>query len=155
MANPVAGKFTIWQANPTTDQSLVAVNDNNEVFDPSKSCATTPTASLTTNNPTAAADKQSGDNGKSTLSSGAIAGIAVGGAVVALVCASLLWLFIRKRWPSTNQQSSYGSRITEDAVQEAPKPDNEIGYPSQGIPHFIPQEMSAVGRKSAPIEMPG
>lgn len=154
MGNPVAGKFTIWQANPTTDQSLVAVNDNNEVFDPSKACATTPTASLTTNSPTAAADKPSRDNGNSTLSSGAIAGIAVGAAVAALACAVLLWLFVRKRRALAKQHKAGESRLAGDIIEE-PKPNGEVGFPSQGIPHFIPQEMSAVARKNPPIELPG
>ncbi|KAH0591734.1 hypothetical protein MHUMG1_10534 [Metarhizium humberi] len=151
MGNSGAGKFTIWQANPTTDQSLVAVNDGNEVFDPSKTCATTPTASLSPNGPAGGTDKASGSSGNSTLSSGAVAGIAVGAAVAALACAASIWLFVRKRRASLNQQQG---RRAKDAVRE-PKADGEAEYPAQGIPHFIPQELPAVGRDTRPIEMPG
>lgn len=151
MGNYGAGKFTIWQANPTTDQSLVAVNDGNEVFDPSKTCATTPTASLSPNGSTGGTDKASGSSGNSMLSSGAIAGIAVGAAVAVLACAASIWLFVRKNRASWNQREG---RRAEDAVQE-PKADGEAAYPAQGTPHFIPQELPAVGREIPPIEMPG
>ena len=151
MGNSGAGKFTIWQANPTTDQSLVAVNDGNEVFDPSKTCATTPTASLSPNGPVGGTDKASGSSDNSALSSGAVAGIAVGAAVAALACAASIWLFVRKRRASLNQQQG---RPAEDAVRE-PKADGEAEYPAQAIPHFIPQELPALGRETPPIEMPG
>ncbi|GAB0137947.1 hypothetical protein EsDP_00006197 [Epichloe bromicola] len=154
MSNPSAGRFTLWQANPTSDQILVAVKDKNEVIDPSKLCATTPTASLATDSPAAtAADGSPGDIVHPRLSPGSIAGIAIGSAVVVVACSCLLWFIFRRR-RSANQKKANGSHKVEHVTQQ-PQWEEPAGRPGHGIAHSIPQEMPSMEKKSHPFEMPG
>ncbi|RSL67029.1 hypothetical protein CEP53_003187 [Fusarium sp. AF-6] len=44
--NEDAGKFTIWNANPTTDQALVALDPNNKAIDSKVTCTATPISTV-------------------------------------------------------------------------------------------------------------
>ncbi|RSL86448.1 hypothetical protein CEP51_002820 [Fusarium floridanum] len=45
-SNEDAGKFTIWNANPTTDQALVALDPNNKAIDSKVTCTATPVSTV-------------------------------------------------------------------------------------------------------------
>ncbi|QPG94345.1 hypothetical protein C2857_005741 [Epichloe festucae Fl1] len=152
MGNPSAGRFTLWQANPTSDQILVAVNDKNEVFDPSKLCATTPTASLTTNSPVAtAADRPPGDIVNPRLSPGSIAGIAIGSAVVVVACSCLLWFILRKR-RSANQEKANGSHKVEHVTQQ-PEPQSELSTTGSSSASQVEGAAAAEGKSPSLMDM--
>ncbi|KAK4991341.1 hypothetical protein LTR50_001926 [Elasticomyces elasticus] len=122
MVNLDANTFTLWQANPTTDERLVAVDT--EGNDLSTNCSVTPSSSPSASpstSPSAISEPHStsalDDNAK-RLSTGAIAGIAVGGVVLLTlaICALLLLARKRKRAAALKQQPArpptppYGSR---------------------------------------------
>ncbi|KND87021.1 hypothetical protein TOPH_08366 [Tolypocladium ophioglossoides CBS 100239] len=149
MGNRDANQFTLWQANPTSDTNLVSVNGKNEAFAATQSCATKPTASL-------APDQ--GDNGGtagnatagSSLRPGAIAGIAVGGVVIALASVGLIWWYLmRKR--KARAETLAASSNTQEAQEMPPSPKAEDVLSTQGFPHFFPHEMPSEHR---PAEMP-
>ncbi|KAJ4202236.1 hypothetical protein NW767_006195 [Fusarium falciforme] len=47
--NEDAGKFTIWRANPTTNQDLVALDPNNKPVDSQVTCTATPQSTVSAN----------------------------------------------------------------------------------------------------------
>lgn len=109
MVNQDAGQFTLWAAKPTTEEDLVAVNPDNRVYSsfcaPGASNLGDATQSTSTSSPTQSAASNSNigqsqrvDDASSGLSSGAIAGIVVGGvAGIALVAAGVFFAIIKRR----------------------------------------------------------
>ena len=141
MSNQDANEFTIWQVNPTTDEDLVAVNKKNEALDTQATCTVVPTASA---EPGQGKDGNDASTDGKGLSSGAIAGIAVGVVVPALIGIGLLWWWCMKRKKVANGK-------TESDYQDSPG----AYVTGQGIPHYIPQEMSAEQHPRAkPVELP-
>ncbi|EHK22950.1 uncharacterized protein TRIVIDRAFT_230713 [Trichoderma virens Gv29-8] len=114
--NRDAKEFTLWQANPTSSEDLVAVNEKNEVFEATQSCAKVPATSLPppTSVPSSGSDndgKPDGSNSSSksssSLSAGAIAGIAIGCvAIIAIILGFLWWRLILRRKSKAETQRS-------------------------------------------------
>ncbi len=88
MINLDAGEFTLWPAyDEATDEQLVAVDEKNNTIQSSALCAATAPPASTSTTPSHG----------SSLSGGAIAGIAIGAlAGIALILVGV-WLFIRHR----------------------------------------------------------
>ncbi|KAL1965196.1 hypothetical protein VTN77DRAFT_5950 [Rasamsonia byssochlamydoides] len=94
--------FTIWQANPTTETKLVAVNHNNTSSSGSACQNSVPppseSASSSVGGPGSGGNSTTSDLNSQHLSSGVIVGIAVAGVVAALIALStLLFYFCRRR----------------------------------------------------------
>ncbi|KAJ4865508.1 hypothetical protein T069G_02038 [Trichoderma breve] len=101
--NRDAKEFTLWQANPTSDEDLVSVN--------------------TTSAPSSGSDKggkptvtDTASKASSSLSSGAIAGIAIGCAVIIAISLGILWWcrILRRKSKaglerSTSQERTYNA----------------------------------------------
>ncbi|KAM4063719.1 peptidase aspartic [Hirsutella rhossiliensis] len=149
MANRGANQFTLWEANPTSEENLVAVNDKNEVFPATAKevCARQPTASL---QPERGSSSNGGGSGAS-ITPGAVAGIAVGAAAALLAAAALIWWLLGRKRKGKTTQSEPNFQNGRDLSQS---PKQNLGYPSQGFPHFIPQEISSEPMKHQPTEMP-
>jgi hypothetical protein len=99
MVNEDAGTFTLWQAIDSSDENLVAVDENGEVFSPT--CAST-----TSNDTTATSPGSTGSASSSSLASpqssmtpiSSIVGPVVGGvAGIILLVALGLFLWMRRR----------------------------------------------------------
>jgi len=96
MINLDAGEFTLWPAyGDATTESLVAVDENNNIIQNSALC-TGSAPNTTTILPTGTSSPSAG------LSSGAIAGIAIGAVVVGLLLLVGAGLFIRHRKKQNN-----------------------------------------------------
>ncbi|POR32113.1 Uncharacterized protein TPAR_07685 [Tolypocladium paradoxum] len=139
LLNRDANQFTLWQANPTSDENLVPVNQATQ------SCTTTPT---TSRQPDLGGDQ----NGK--LSSGAIAGIAVGGAAAAGIGLGVLWWCLVRRRKRNNEVEAERFTVEEERERPPTRKAAEVQWPSQGYPHFIPQEMSSQPMRNRPVELP-
>ncbi|RSL86447.1 hypothetical protein CEP51_002821 [Fusarium floridanum] len=171
VTNKDAGEFTIYQANPTSSEDLVALGEDNKSINAQATCTPAPTVSAdagegdskdndsntsnnnSNNNNTETTD-DSPDTASSGLSTGAVAGIAVGICVpvIAGVAFFVWWLMKRKNAKAAAKQHHYESTAAYMASPNEPK----NGFPTQGVPHYIPQEMSADNQpKQAPYEMPG
>lgn len=173
MVNEDANQFTIWEANPTSSEDLVAVDEDNKVLNAQASCTIQPTASAepghgdnttttavggTSNTSEPIADSSPAPSG---ISTGAIAGIAIGiGALVLAGIAFLFWRRMKKRKAAaaaatnlTSPEIAYYERSREYMKETGQTP--KMGYPTQGFPHFIPQEMSSEQQpKMKPVELP-
>ncbi|ODA76488.1 hypothetical protein RJ55_07758 [Drechmeria coniospora] len=142
--NRDADIFTLWQANHTSEEKLVSVNYKNEVVTATQTCATSPVASP-------GADSGKGRDG--SLSSGAIAGIVVGAATAAGVGVGLLWWLLVRRRKGNAKVEMESAAAAE--VQEMPQTSKvaEVGWPSQGQPHSIPQELPSEPIRTEPVEL--
>ncbi|RYP07315.1 hypothetical protein DL765_009192 [Monosporascus sp. GIB2] len=88
MVNQDSRKFTVWEANPTSVESLVGVNEEGE--DVTDWCVSAPVASASENVETQ--PNQPPPSGGGNLASGAIAGIAIGGvAFLAIIIGIAFW----------------------------------------------------------------
>lgn len=154
-ANRDANEFTLWQANPTTDENLVSVNKTNGIVSAARSCAVTPTTSL---RPDSGGDqdgkqgeKGEGSSNASPLSSGALAGIVVGAIAGVGIGGGLLWWLLKqkRRSPATVEMDG----PTEERERPLSSKATEVGWPSQGYPHFIPQEVSSQSVRMEPVEL--
>lgn len=169
--NEDAGKFTLWKANPRTDQDLVALDSNNKPVDSRVTCTATPIstvsanpdqghgsdqeneregeedkdkASETTTTPTATPKSDTG------LPMAAKAGIAAGAGAAGLICIVLLvWLIIRRKRRAVAEADAK-SLAPGDMKTAYPTQ----AYPSQGYPHSMPQELGACSERRPPAEMP-
>lgn len=170
VTNRDAGEFTIYQANPTSSEDLVALGEDNKSINAQATCTVAPTASAdpgegdgkdsnsnnsnNSNNGSNENTDNSPDEASSGLSTGAVAGIAVGICVPVIAGVAFLvwWLMKRKNAKAAAEQHHYQSTAAYMSSPSEPK----NGYPTQGVPHYIPQEMSADNQpKQAPYEMPG
>lgn len=142
-SNEDAGKFTIWKANPTSDEDIVAVDEKNAIVT-TIPCQPTAIPSATTP-PAAPTDTKSG------ISTGAIAGIAVGAVAAVAAVAVISWLLWRKK-----KKAAAAKEVPPDYYQRPMSPAKpENYYPSQGIPHYIPQELPGQRREPQVVEMAG
>jgi uncharacterized membrane protein len=178
VANSDANEFTIYQANPTSEEDLVALGEDNKSVNAQATCTVQPTASAdpgegdgtNTAESTQTAEptpKESSSNNKSTndkqedegLSTGALVGIAVGICVPVIAgVAFLIWFLMRRKHKKEQERQEAEKRHLENTATymtysspETPK----IGWPTQGVPHFIPQEMATDNQpKVRPVELP-
>jgi hypothetical protein len=158
---------------------LVALGEDNKSINAQATCTVQPTASADagegdgtkteestgTAEPTSK-DSNSNSNNQSSegkeddegLSTGAVIGIAVGicGPVIAGV-AFLIWFLMRRKQKKKEEEAekrhleSTAVYMTYPSPPETPK----IGWPTQGVPHFIPQEMATDNQpKIRPVELP-
>lgn len=94
MVNQDAGKFTLWAANPTTHENLVAVDSSNQPI--TEFCDGTADHSNSTATPGISQNNTNRSHGG--LTTRAIAGIAVGCAVgLAFTIGILFFLFMKKK----------------------------------------------------------
>lgn len=117
MVNQDANQFTLWEANPTANEDLVAVDVNNGVVNSfcAASAASSSTASAKPGVATSTGPAQNNSNG---LSSGAIAGIAAGSiAVIAGIVGFLIFFLIKRRKVGSD---SYATRFSFMKKQEDP-----------------------------------
>lgn len=178
VANSDANEFTIYQANPTSEEDLVALGEDNKSVNAQATCTVQPTASAdpgegdgtNTAESTETAEptsKESSSNNESTndeqedegLSTGALVGIAVGICVPVIAgVAFLIWFLMRRKHKKEQERQEAEKRHLENTATyvtysspETPK----IGWPTQGVPHFIPQEMATDNQpKVRPVELP-
>ncbi|KAL6857415.1 hypothetical protein ACO1O0_004850 [Amphichorda felina] len=174
--NDGAKQFTMWEANPTSTTDLVAINEKGDVVESSfctEEATSTPTAGAGSKGPPVSdgpPDSEDPPDSKETeipdnvkaqskgLSSGIIAGIAIGGAVVILAILTAMWFWrsrkLAKAKAAEAAQRAYIPTVSE-TDSKSPECSSDIGYPSQGYPHFIPQEMPAIYKPPPPAEMEG
>jgi len=101
MLNQDSGQFTLWEANPTTNEDLVAVDVNNRVVEkfctPSLSNTTEMPSNITSTQPTTASSSSHSASAHG-ISRGAIAGIVVGSIAGIAGTAGLIYYYcIRSR----------------------------------------------------------
>jgi hypothetical protein len=147
MLNQDSNSFTLWEANPTTNTDLVAVDENNAPVAQWCSDNTTQTPTNMTTSPPPP-PRQSGRR----LSGGAIAGIVVGTAVGVgiLIGAALYFLLCGRR----SKRSTTMAAVRRS--YEVPPPYNsamEITNKYDQQPSFQPQEME-VGQERSPLTIP-
>ena len=115
MLNQDANEFTLWQANPTANRQLVAVDENNtDVTSFCSSSGSGAGSNTTTSSGTSSARKP--------LSAGAIAGVTIGAFVGAAILAAVLLLLLRRR-----------RHNNVDAATAAGAPTHRYHDPSQGV----------------------
>ncbi|VUC34378.1 unnamed protein product [Clonostachys rosea] len=165
MANHETMQFTLWQLNPTSIQDLVVVDDKNKIIKQDTYCANR-TVATETGNPTstttstnAAKNDESAESGtgRSRLETGAIAGIAVGGAALIILVVFAIWWPCRRRKEAAQrlrQQRQMREPFPISDVVKEPAPNYEEFWPSQGQPHYIPQEMAVPRERVWTREMP-
>ncbi|KAI8718290.1 hypothetical protein NCS52_00607300 [Fusarium sp. LHS14.1] len=184
--NEDAGKFTIWKANPSTDQDLVALNPSNKPIDSQVTCTATPVSTVLAkpdqggDNNQNSEDEENDKNEKDELSETtatptttstavstatstpkpdtglpieAKAGIAAGAGAAGLICVGLLaWLIIRRKRRAMGESDAMSLASVQTGWSRSD--DMKLAYPSQGYPHFIPQEMGTFNERRPPVEMP-
>ncbi|KAM7195055.1 acid protease [Rhypophila sp. PSN 637] len=142
MANLDANEFTLWEANPTDTQQLVAVDEGNADI-----------ASVCDGNPPPPVTRPDGGGG--SLSSGLIAGIAVAAVVFTAIVCAIVFVWRRRhrrsaalgvRGPSTSNQGGL-----------ADKPSSAYGY-NDGVP-YQRSELPGLGKQvykshQAPDKLP-
>jgi hypothetical protein len=133
MLNQDANQFTLWQANPTTDEDLVAVDAKNSVI----SCSDGAQVSQTPTPAPPTAPKESSSH--HALSAGAIAGITIGVVIGLLALCALITIgyFTRKRRSDTQIDQ-------QDAL-----------YGVEAIPNHGPQELHDKPFVIGPAELDG
>jgi hypothetical protein len=119
MVNQDTEEFTLWNANPTSQVDLVAVNENgDEVTEFCEPEATTsgPSSPAETGGNTDGADDGGEDEGSDGgLSTGAIAGIAVGAVAAIGLVAAAAFLMWRRRKRETRAAAGYYAPPAVDA----------------------------------------
>ncbi|OBS22465.1 hypothetical protein FPOA_08802 [Fusarium poae] len=180
VSNSDANEFTLYQANPSSEEDLVALGEDNKSINAQATCTVQPTASADpgegdglkseAETPTAEPTSDESDNNSSDQSTedkesgsglltGAVVGIAVGVCVPVIAGAVfLIWFIIRRnRKKRRKQQEAEKTHQESTAVYMAcPSPGTpKNGWPTQGVPHFIPQEMATDNQpKMRPVELP-
>ncbi|KJZ74280.1 hypothetical protein HIM_06286 [Hirsutella minnesotensis 3608] len=144
--NRDAQQFTLWQANPTSEENLVPVNSKNEVVPIAPGCTihteTSPRPNPKGDQGIKQDENRQTESPAASLSPGAIAGIAVAGAALVAIAVGVIWWFRlrrRKRDASVDIVGPGARQDEHERLQELKT--SAIGWPSQGYPHFIPQEM--------------
>jgi len=142
MINLDAGEFTLWPAyGDATTESLVAVDENNNIIQNSAVCTgSSPNTTTPVVSPTGTSSPSAG------LSSGAIAGIAIGAVVVGLLLLVGAGLFIRHRKKQNNagaapvvpeSQSMHTDKNELNGESMIDSPPTAKGYRS-GVSYEIP-----------------
>jgi hypothetical protein len=126
MVNQDADEFTLWSANPTANEDLVAVDTQNQVIE--EFCSSTTNTSKTVPHNTTQA--QSSDK----LSAGGILGTTVGSvAVVAVVLGAIFWFITRRRKAARETRTGFTSVISQSNVDTM----------SSNVNTFVSHEMYA------------
>ncbi|KAB8349635.1 hypothetical protein FH972_023654 [Carpinus fangiana] len=134
MVNHDEKTFTLWKTNPTTDEDLVAISSTS-------GCTT---EGLQT------PSQQASDNNGMALSTGAIAGIAVGAAVVVLaVLGAIAFFALRRRKRQGQGAPSYGYKTAPSEIGE-PVSKHGAEADSYEVPHSESYELSG---HSKPTEL--
>lgn len=156
LLNRDANQFTLWQANPTSDENLVPVNKKNEVVSGTQSCTIVPTPSPQPDSGGDQNGKQGAGNGSSasSLSSGAVAGIVVGGVAAAGIGLGVFWWCLVRRRRRSTEVEAEGPAVEEERERPRAFKAAGVGWPSQGHPHFIPQEMPSHPTGNIAVELP-
>ncbi|KAM3507049.1 hypothetical protein MY11210_007316 [Beauveria gryllotalpidicola] len=156
-SNQDSGQFSIWQVNPTPKEDLVVVDEMNALVQGGRAC---PTGAATAPSSQPSSQSQRGGHDNKALSTAAIAGIAVGAVAVVALLGGLTWFLRRKRKAraaaeAEAEAAEAKSHTARDLVKEAKSATGVDYYPSQGIPHYIPQELPVQTRQHTPVELAG
>ncbi|KAF7897927.1 uncharacterized protein EAF01_008893 [Botrytis porri] len=148
MLNQDAKTFTLWEANPTENEDLVAVDGRNNPMDDFCTSPSTPnnnsangdlrnSNSTLTPTSTSAADSQS--SGK--VSTGLIVGAAIGSvAVISIIGGILIWYISQKK----RKRNLIAEAAVATNMAEKHPPGYHHSYADQiQFPHYIPQELHA------------
>ncbi|KAJ4190946.1 hypothetical protein NW755_005161 [Fusarium falciforme] len=160
--NEDAGKFTIWKANPTTLQDLVALDPDNKPIDSQITCTATPRSTVSANpdqgdesnqnNEGEEDDQGEKDKDKASettttptatttatpqsdtgLSIAVKAGIAAGAGAAGLICIGLLvWLIIRRKRRAMGESDAMSLASVQTGWSRSD--DMKLAYPSQAYP---------------------
>lgn len=145
MVNQDANQFTLWEANPTTNEDLVAVDTNNGVVD--SFCAAGVASS--TASATSAVISGPAQNNSSGLSSAAIAAIAVGSvAGVAATVGFLIFFLIKRRKAGSGYP---GTRFGFMKKQKSPGTSAPV-YVAQDIVHYKAELASGPVLSGGPVQ---
>lgn len=136
MLNQDAGQFTLWEVNPTPNEDLVAVDNQNNVVE--ELCAATTTNSTNSPPPT---DPPSNTGGKGKkLSAGAIAGIVIGSVAFIAALVTGIFFFLRRK-----RNSARNSAIPQTASGASELPYNHTPQELAGRASIVqPPSVSAV-----------
>jgi hypothetical protein len=101
-------EFTLWQANPTTDENILAIDSTGNGCTPVASPVASPVAASSTTSNSVDTHKSS-----SSFPAGAMAGVAVG-VVVLIIVGAAFWFCRspwqrRKRWNKQQQQQQHAA----------------------------------------------
>ncbi|KAM3543902.1 hypothetical protein ARSEF1564_003239 [Beauveria bassiana] len=156
-SNQDSGQYSIWQLNPTPNEDLVVVDEKNALLRGGRAC---PAGATTAPSSQPSSPSQQGGQDSKPLSTAAIAGIAVGAVAVLALLGGLAWFLLRKRKARAAAAEAEAAEARSRAARELAKEDKAATgvddyYPSQGIPHYIPQELPVEARKYTPVELPG
>jgi hypothetical protein len=155
-SNQDSGQFSIWQVNPTPNEDLVVVDEKNALLRGGRAC---PSGAATAPSSQPSSPSQPDRHDHKGLPTAAIAGIVIGAVAVVALFGCLAWFLRRKRKTRAAAEAEAAearSRIARDLVKEDKSTTGvDDYYPSQGIPHYIPQELPVEARKHTPVELPG
>ncbi|TGO74448.1 hypothetical protein BELL_0282g00100 [Botrytis elliptica] len=164
MLNQDANTFTLWQANPTQKEDLVAVDRSNNLIDDFCTSPSTPnnnsaggdtgspsSVPISSSTPSSTSTANSQKSGK--VSTGVIVGAAIGSiAVIAIIGGIIIiWRISQRKKNNLITTAAFTASVPEKHLPAYPE-----NYQSQiQIPHFIPQELHAkTTPASQPQEMP-
>ncbi|ESZ93554.1 putative aspartic-type endopeptidase [Sclerotinia borealis F-4128] len=155
MLNQDAMTFTLWQANPTENEDLVAVDVRNNAMNDFCNSPSTPNnnsangesgnSSSTSSSSTPANTSTTNNKKSGTLSTGILIGVAVGSvAVIAFIAGIAAWCILRRRRNKVAAAAAIAANVSEK---------HRTGYSQSHqdqirIPHYIPQELHA---KTVPV----
>ncbi|RYC57549.1 hypothetical protein CHU98_g8664 [Xylaria longipes] len=144
MVNQDSGQFTIWAANPTTVEDLVSVDSTGKETTTFCKNSTTSISLGPTKKP---AMHHTG------LSTGAIAGIAVGAILALIIVISIL--FWRRRQRRTSATGQPGPQSATQGVPEKPAHYSDYPVGAQGPSKLEPGELDGIQRTYGPAELAG
>ncbi|PGH17824.1 hypothetical protein AJ80_04647 [Polytolypa hystricis UAMH7299] len=127
MVNQDANKFTLWAANPTINEDIVAVDSNNKVIE--EFCD--PTTRGSTPSPSA----QPASSSERKLSRAAIAGIAVGSVAGVGTTAGIVFMYMKRQ----KVKAYIKSQITSPVEPKAPPAYGTLELHGTSIPDRPPE----------------
>lgn len=160
-------EFTLWKANPTSDEDLVAVNADNEIVRGDNICSDRSSPSpppppeesedehRETPLSTPDSDDEEEDSGSAGVGTGTIIGVAVGGGVAAAMIIGGLFFWWRRHRREKAAKMEIAAIIEQHRPAEKDHKEEPRSPTPQGYPHFIPQELSGQTRRiqEGPFEM--
>ncbi|KAJ8068501.1 hypothetical protein OCU04_004051 [Sclerotinia nivalis] len=149
MLNQDAETFTLWQANPTENEDLVAVDGKNIPIDDFCTSPSTPNNNSANGDlgnssiPSTTTNTSTADTAK--ISTGIIVGAAIGSVVVVAIVAGIIIWYItqRKRKNNIIAAAAAVANVSEKHPPGYPHYQDQIQFP-----HYIPQELHA---KAVPV----
>ncbi|PQE19414.1 Peptidase aspartic protein [Rutstroemia sp. NJR-2017a BBW] len=152
MLNQEAQEFTLWQANPTENEDLVAVDSQNNAIQrfcspPSQvsndSSSTNNLGPASSNSKSTSSTNSAPGTQAKRISTGALAGIAVGCiAALGILVGIFFWICVRR----IKSKRQFRTRISTQASTSFLA--GQIYPDPLKVPHFIPQELHAIPVKS-------